>query len=92
MKKGEKFHKNASFWVINFALRPRPRKLFRGGKKRIPKGGGGGNDRIAQYIPLYYVHDKCTAKSKIDIKKSTIIIINNNLGGRLLTLSHGHQH
>ena len=35
-----------------FESRPARRKLIRRGKKMISKEGGGGNDRIAQYIPL----------------------------------------
>ena len=38
--------------IPGIRLRPARRKLIRRGKKMISKEGGGGNDRIAQYIPL----------------------------------------
>ena len=65
MKKGGKGLKNASFWIINFtnvrggAPRPplpAPTAKLCAGEKKWSKKRGGGNDRIAQYIPLrqYY--------------------------------------
>ena len=56
IKNGEKVLKNAYFLVLsfkNFFLPAHP-KLIRRGKQIISKewGGGGCNDRNAQYIPL----------------------------------------
>ena len=56
---GEKGLKNASFWVINSknfrggVFRPPLPQTYSSGKKNDLKRGGGGNDRIALYIPLH---------------------------------------